>query len=608
MSASIPLTQMPRKSPGVKIRVGLLTQLMRNPLGLFGISVITLVILVALLAPVLAPNSPTALRIDMVSAPLGGEYLLGGDTVGRDILSRLIWSSRNTLLGASIGVMVSAVLGVSTGLLAGYYGSWLDYFFSWIISILMALPTMIVLLAVYQAVGTSIMLAMVAFGVMVSPGFFRLVRSQVLAVRSELYVDAARVSGLPDHRIIGRHILLVVRAPVVIQVAHVAGIAIVMQSGLEFLGLGDPANPTWGGMLQNAFADIYNSPFSILWPGLAIALTVAALMLLGNALRDTIQRTAAAPRAPRRRTRSAAAVASAGADQSGPAPGSTILGVPLADPDDPDTLLSIRELSIGYPNGEGHKVVVHDVNLDVRRGEVLGLVGESGSGKTQTAFATLGLLPAGGTVLDGKILLDGTDLVGASDKHYSTLRGRRIGYVPQEPMSNLDPSFRIGDQLTEPMRTQLRISRQEATRRALELLARVGIPDPQRTFNAFPHEISGGMAQRVLIASAVSCDPDLLIADEPTTALDVTVQAEVLDLLRSLQQEMGMSVLMVTHNFGVVADICDRVAVMQHGRIVEYNDVDALFENPHHEYTQMLLGSTLENSTPREYRQIGVTA
>jgi peptide/nickel transport system permease protein len=269
-------------------------------------------------------------------------------------------------------------------------------------------------------------------------------------------------------------------------------------------------------------------------------------------------------------------------------------------PEPPDTLdlplLRIRNLSVGYPSGD----VVHGVDLDVRKGEVMGLVGESGSGKTQTAFSVLGLLPPGGTVLgSSSILFDGRELVRLPEPERRALRGKRIGYIPQEPMSNLDPCFRVGEQLVEPLRAVSGLSKQAAAAEALNLLERVGIPEPRRTFAAYPHEISGGMAQRVLIAGAVSGKPDLLIADEPTTALDVTVQADVLDLLRGLQTEFGMAMLLVTHNFGVVADICDRVAVMQNGRIVEVDDVRPLFANPQHPYTKTLLDSTLEDSAPR---------
>lgn len=246
--------------------------------------------------------------------------------------------------------------------------------------------------------------------------------------------------------------------------------------------------------------------------------------------------------------------------------------------------------------------VVRGVSLHVARGEVLGLVGESGSGKSQTSFAILGLLPPEAAVSARHLSLDGQSLIGLRESGMQKLRGTRMAYVPQEPMSNLDPSFTVGAQLTKPMRRRLNLSRKAATARALDLLERVGIPDPARTLAAYPHQLSGGMAQRVLIAGAVSCDPELLIADEPTTALDVTVQAEVLELLRDLQRERTMGLILVTHNLGVVADICDRVAVMRDGLIVEQRPVADLFADPQHEYTRMLLNATLEDAPPRRSR------
>jgi len=234
---------------------------------------------------------------------------------------------------------------------------------------------------------------------------------------------------------------------------------------------------------------------------------------------------------------------------------------------------------------------VHGVDLDVRRGEIHGLVGESGSGKSQMAFSTLGILPKEAVILEGSIYLDGEDLL-ADDKALKHARGRRIGYIPQEPMSNLDPSFTIGAQLVYGLRAVKKISDKEARKQLIALLARVGIRNPESVMRLYPHEISGGMAQRVLICGAVAGDPELIVADEPTTALDVTVQAEVLELLRELSTERGLAMILVTHNLGVVADLCDTVSVMKNGRIVERNDVESLFAEPEQEYTKALLESS----------------
>ncbi|MDQ0801454.1 dipeptide/oligopeptide/nickel ABC transporter permease/ATP-binding protein [Arthrobacter sp. SLBN-112] len=568
-------------------RVSITRTVLRNPLGLTALIILTLIILISVVAPSFAPHSPTEVKIDKILAPPSADYVLGGDGAGRDVFSRLIWAGQNTLLGALIAVSIALVLGSLAGLVAGYFGRAFDATSSWGANILMALPHMIVLLALYQTLGGSMYSTMAVFGVMLSPGFFRLVRNQVIAVKNELYVDAARVSGLSDTRIISRHVLRVVRSPIIIQTAIIAGIAIIIQSGLEFLGLGDPATPTWGGILQNAFSNIYIDPPGILWPGLVIAATVASLVLLGNAIRDGLQ----GPRASAARPR---ALPRHGHGQS-----RTHNTEPLNTDSGNGPLLRVQDIQVGYGSTANPLTVVRGVSFDVAAGEIVGIVGESGSGKTQTAFSILGLLPRGGRVLSGSIQFRGRDITFAPENEMQKLRGRELSYIPQEPMSNLDPSFTIGHQLVEPMQAVLKISKEEARKRSLALLERVGIADPERTFRSYPHEISGGMAQRVLIAGAVSCEPKLLIADEPTTALDVTVQAEVLDLLRDLQREMGMGIVLVTHNFGVVADLCDRVVVMQNGRVVETNDAETLFSAPSDPYTQALLAATLDGAPPR---------
>jgi peptide/nickel transport system permease protein len=573
----------PVPAPGRRSLLGLI---IRNPLALTGLVVLVTMVLTALFAGVLSPHDPFQPDLGLRNAPPGTpDHLLGGDGAGRDILSRLLHGSRLTLLGAALAISVAIVVGVPTGLVAGYRGRLFDAGACWVADVLLSVPGKVLLLAVIAASGPSVLITMTAFGVILSPHLFRLVRAQTIGVRNDLYVDAARVAGLSDTRIVARHILYVVRAPIIIQSSILAGIAIIVQSGLEFLGLGDPTQVTWGSMLGNAFAVIYLAPTAMVWPGVAIGVTVASLVLLGNGLRDAVQG-AASSRPSRRGTgpgRGAAVRAYAGDPSAG----------------DGDAVLQVRGLRVGYPQDDGTTVeVVEHVDLSIRRGEVLGLVGESGSGKTQTAFAILGLLPRGGEVLDGRITVDGRDALSLGPRERRQLLGSTIAYVPQEPMSNLDPAFRVGQQLVEPMRAR-GLGRRAATERAIELLAEVGIPDPRRTFDAYPHQISGGMAQRVLIAGAIAGDPAILVADEPTTALDVTVQAEVLSLLRRLQRDREMAVLLVTHNLGVVADLCDSVAVMQSGRVVETAPVEQLFADPAHDYTRTLLAASLDDTDAR---------
>jgi ABC-type dipeptide/oligopeptide/nickel transport system ATPase component/ABC-type dipeptide/oligopeptide/nickel transport system permease subunit len=585
---------------GTVVRAHVFRRILRNPLGVLALVTLGLMILVAVFAPVIAPFDQNFATITNTLAPPGGDNLLGTDSAGRDIFSRLVYGAQLTLLSALLCAVVAIVIGLPAGLIAGYYGGAFDQTSSWIANMLMSLPGIIVLLSVRAAFGPSVWISMIVFGVLISPGYFRLTRTAVQSVRNELYVDAARVSGLSDLSIITRHIFSVVRAPIIIQTAMVCGVAIAIQSGLEFLGLGDPTQVTWGVMLSDGFRNVYLNPLILLWPGLAIGVTIGALVLLGNAVRDALEdgQKIRKPKEP--------VAAATAARAASPAPRTGKLRKVAADVEagTEKHLLKINGLAVGYPQADGSvKKVVDDVSFSIDRGEVLGIVGESGSGKSQTAFSILGLLPDTARVVGGSIQFDGKYTVAPGDEtvhqgRLEPLRGKRISYIPQEPMSNLDPAYTVGSQLVRPMVKVLGISKAEAKKRALELLGSVGIVNPQRTFDAYPHEVSGGMAQRVLIAGAISCEPDLIIADEPTTALDVTVQADVLDLIRDLQKRLGVGVILVTHNFGVVADLADRVVVMKSGRVVESGDVREILRNPQDPYTQTLLGSMLEGKTP----------
>ncbi len=255
-------------------------------------------------------------------------------------------------------------------------------------------------------------------------------------------------------------------------------------------------------------------------------------------------------------------------------------------------LLQVEDLTVEFVTEHGWLPVVDGVSFEIGRQETIGLIGESGCGKSVTAMAILGLIGGpSGRVARGRVLLDGQDLLVLEEPELREVRGRRIAMIFQEPMTSIDPAFTIGKQIIEVLRRHLPLSRAQAKQRAIDLLDRVGIPDPHRRFDDYPHQLSGGMRQRVLIAMALSCEPDLLIADEPTTALDVTVQAQVLELLAGLQEELGMAVLLVTHDLAVVAETCDRTIVMYAGEVVESADVTALFPDPRHPYTAAMLAN-----------------
>jgi peptide/nickel transport system permease protein len=567
-----------------------------NPVGLVTVGLLVLIVAFGVLAPWLAPFDPNLARLELTNAPpFTTDYWLGGDNTGRDILSRLMHATRGTLLAILVVLVVSSVLGGTTGLIAGYYGGRLDDAADWVSNVLLALPGIVLLIVLYTVIGPNILVAMAVYGVLVSPSYFRLVRSLVQNVRHELYIDAAKVAGLSDQRIVSRHVLRAVRGPIIVHSAFILASGIAVQAALEFLGLGDPTEPSWGRMLQDAFTNIFVNRAAVIWPVLLIGVTTLSLVLLGNVIRDALQSSASRPTAL-----SPAVVRRLRAEQVSEAEpsGETVES-------DRPPLLRVRDLAIGYPDSTTTvKPVVHGVDLVVERGEIHGLVGESGSGKSQVALSILGILPPEAVILRGAVEFHGEDLL-ADPRRMREVRGRRIAYVPQEPLSNLDPTFTVGQQLTYGLRAVKDVSRREARQQLLQLLDRVGIRNPARVFDLYPHQVSGGMAQRVLIAGALAGDPELIIADEPTTALDVTVQADVLDLLRNLQRERELGMVIVTHNFGVVADLCDRVSVMQSGRIVESRGARDLFASPEHEYTQMLLNSSLDGAEMRKPLAVG---
>jgi peptide/nickel transport system ATP-binding protein len=256
-----------------------------------------------------------------------------------------------------------------------------------------------------------------------------------------------------------------------------------------------------------------------------------------------------------------------------------------------EVVLDVKGLRTSFKLREGTVRAVTGVDFQVRRGEILGLVGESGCGKSVTSLSIMGLLSSPGVVEGGEVIFDGEDLLKKTESQMREIRGNRISMIFQQPTSALNPVLNVGYQIGEVLETHKKVKKGAAHDRTVELLRMVGIPDPERRLSAYPHEMSGGMAQRVMIAMALACEPELLIADEPTTALDVTIQAQILDLMRRLQSDLGTAIVLITHDLGVVAEMCDRVAVMYAGEIIERTDTRTLFRQPRHPYTQGLIGA-----------------
>ncbi|WP_417215721.1 ATP-binding cassette domain-containing protein [Arthrobacter sp.] len=537
---------------------------------------IALVSLAVICAGILAPYDPLAQNLPSALSGPSAQHLLGTDSLGRDILSRLLYGGQPALLGVAIALIVFVVCGVALGSVAGYLGGWVDKCVGIIVDMFMALPNMIIILAVLAVFSQSQTAAMVTLGVLASGNLIRIVRGSVLTLKEELYVSAAVVSGLGDMRIIARHILPGVVGPVLVQLSIFSGVALSVQTGLGFLGVASkPPAPSWGSMVGEAAEVMSAHGFFLAVTGGVIALLTFAFGFLGDGLRDLSSESKKQPAAPLYPKR--------------PIDRRSNVSLPSSDQ---GARLAVHDYSVGFRTDGGIEPTVKQLNWSIQAGEILGLVGESGSGKTVTALSLLGLLPANGEVTSGCAFLDGREISSLTESEYEEIRGSEIGLVSQEPMVALDPAFTISSQLTEVLRLHHRGTRRDLNGRALELLRQVQLPDPGRLLRKYPHELSGGMIQRVVIAIALAGSPKLLIADEPTTALDVTVQAEILDLLRDLRDQTGMSIILVTHDLGVVADLCDRILIMSQGEVVEQGLPDDIFYRPAQEYTQKLIAAT----------------
>ena len=546
-----------------------------------GLLLIALVLGPALLAPWLPLPDPALTEPAQRMLPaLAPGHLLGTDHLGRDLLARLVWGARSSIAVGTLATLLAALVGGIIGLAAASLGRLVDTLAMRGVDVLMAFPYLLLALAIVAALGPGLANAMLAIAVANIPFFARAVRGAALEIRHQDYIAAARLAGHGEARILLAEVLPNLAPTVLVLMTTTLGWMILETAGLSFLGLGaQPPAADLGSMLGEGRELLSVHPRVAVLPGLVILVLVVGINLLGDALRDLIDpRWSAAPvRAGSLRT----AARPRGPQPTGPG----------------DWLLQVRDLGVAVPSAAGAAplAAVRGLDFDIAAGERVALVGESGSGKTLTALALLRLLPAGAR-LRGRVWLDGDELTALRERQLRRLRGRRLAYVPQEPLTALDPLFRVGQQLDEALRAHG--PAHDIAARGDGLLADVGldaVPDLRRRY---PHELSGGQRQRVAIAMALAHGPELLIADEATTALDVTVQQEILALLLRLCAEQGRALLFVSHDLALVARVCERVLVMYAGRIVEDGPVRAVLERPAHPYSAALLACSPELGRP----------
>ncbi len=560
-----------------------------NTASWIALGVIVVLALVAVFGAFVATHSPDALSTD-AGGP-SGEHWFGTDQSGRDVFSRLVYGTRWSLtigIGATVLALVSGAL---IGSIAATSGRRVDALIMRILDVVMAFPG-IALAAVLVAVfGRGISVLILAIGFLNMPSVARVVRANVMAQYGEDYVAAERIIGARRHFILARHVAVNCAAPVLVFCTVMVADAIVFEASLSFIGAGiQPPDPSWGSVLADGKdLVLIGGWWATLFPGLLILITVLSLNVLSEGISDAW----AAPSARRAKAGAVAVAIAAEEAAENRAPVLPIaglreagerLGAKAKDLSGRRAVLDVRGLTISFPDRHDGVNVVDGVSFTVRSGEVLGLIGESGCGKSLTSLSIMGLQPPSARV-SGQIRFEGDDLLTMPPKARRRHLGHDIAMIYQDALSSLNPAMTIRAQLKQ-------FTRRGGSQSPEELLELVNL-DPQRTLRSYPHELSGGQRQRVLIAMALSRSPRLIVADEPTTALDVTVQAQIMALLMRLKEELGFALILVSHDLALVSDVADRVVVMYGGQVAETGSTAQLVGSPRHHYTRGLLSAVL---------------
>jgi len=555
-----------------------------QPMAVITTVMLLILVLVAIFAPMWWGEQAVAADPDAIGLPPSSEHLLGTDKLGRDILLRTLVATRLSLVMALAATGLGAVAGLVLGALPAVLGPRAQRWFADVIATWLAFPVLLLAMLTVILLGPGAITAVVALAVTMVPSFARLAQTLSARVAGAEYLAAARMLGVSRGRQFTHYVLPNIAEPVIVNVTMSVGGGLLALSSLSFLGIGvQPPQFDWGRMLSEGFAQVYVSPIAAIGPGVAVVFAGLAFSLFGEALAAFLRNRGGSRALSRRRL--------------GPAPRAATPAQQSAPP----ALLEVEGLCVSFPGESGWQRIVRDVSFRVEAGELVGVVGESGSGKSVTLMSVAQLAPAGAAVTASRISFDGTDIAPLSDRQASKALGTKVGVVFQDSLTALNPALRVGGQLAEVPRVHGGSSRADAHRQAVEALGRVDIPNPEQRAQQFPHEFSGGMRQRALIAMSQMGSPSLIIADEPTTALDVTVQRRVLVMLRKECADNGAAAIVVSHDIAVLGELCRRIIVMYAGRIVE--DVDATLlarsDALAHPYTRALAASLPDLDTDR---------
>jgi oligopeptide/dipeptide ABC transporter ATP-binding protein len=557
---------------------------LRTPLGIVAVSLLVVIVATMIFAPMFLEKPATQINsLNMLQGPSSSHWL-GTDALGRDVLSRTLYAARISVLLAIVTTLLATVIGIVLGATPVVVRGPVSRALVWFINLAVAFPGLLLALFLSLIFGIGAWPAVIALSIAMAPNIARLTFTTASAVAGADYVSAARLLGVNPARLVGRHIVPNIAEPLIVNSATVVGYALLSFSALSYLGFGvQSPSYDWGRMLSDGLNNIYIQPWAALAPCFAIVLTGTAFILFGELGAGAFNRSAAAVR-----RRGSSAVPA----ESRPAPAST--------PDQREVpVLVVENLSVDFPGLGADYRPVHDVTFQVAPGEIVGVVGESGSGKSLMASAVSALLPSNAVVSADRLELAGEDIRDPRTRAERRFLGTSLAMVFQDPMSALNPAVRVGKQLAEVSTVHQGMRRGEAWNKAVTRLDAVKIPAPERRARQYPSEFSGGMRQRAMIAMGLMGQPKLIVADEPTTALDVTVQREILALIRKAAAETGAGVLFISHDIGVISEIASRVLVMYAGRIVEDLPLSELAHGEAHPYTRALVSSVPDMKTDR---------
>ncbi|QNG35657.1 dipeptide/oligopeptide/nickel ABC transporter permease/ATP-binding protein [Geodermatophilaceae bacterium NBWT11] len=577
MTAGVPGALVPVAGAGRSEARGRWGAVLRTPVGISAGLLLLAVLVLAAVAPLVWGERADAVDTDALLQGSSAAHWVGTDNLGRDLFARVLVATRLSVQLALVATAITVVVGLLLGTAPVVLPRRIGRLVTAGVDVAVAFPGLLLALFFAVVFGVGATGAVLAIGIAGGPAFARLTSTLAAGVASRDYVLAARIAGVSRVRVLLRHVLPNIAEPLVVNATIGAGGALLAFAGLSFLGLGVQApDYDWGRLLQDGLSGIYRHPEAALAPGVAIVVAGLAFNLFGEAVAKGIGLTTTVGALPSRRRRSRT-------DDEAPATEPAVRGTG-------DLVLDVRDLSVTFPGAHGPVRPVRGVTFTVRRGEAVGVVGESGSGKSLTALAVARLVEEPGEVTSGRLDFLGTDLRTGGDRAHRQLLGTGFAMVFQDPMTSLNPTTRIGTQLAEGARQHQGLSRSDASARAVDRLRSVRVPEPERRARQYPHEFSGGMRQRAMIGMGLMGRPALIVADEPTTALDVTVQRSVLDLLATIRRDDDVALLLISHDVSVVREVCDRVLVMYAGRVVEDLPATALSEG-RHPYTRALVAT-----------------